>query len=63
MTKYYAYKPTIDGKEPTGTMTRILFELKTHAGAIRRALRIYGTTVRVFHYRNFYDNGTFVRVY
>lgn len=59
MRKYYAYKPDKDGKEPMGTMTKMLFELKTDAGAIHRAFRQYGTTARVYQYTNFYDNSTF----
>lgn len=62
MRKYYAYKPTAQGWEPTGTMEKMLFELKTDAGAIRRAHRFYGSTAFVFAYTNFYDDKTFRRV-
>ena len=62
MSKYYTYKPTTQGWEPTGTSNRSLFELKTDAGAIRRARRLYGDTAMVFKYTDFYDDKTFRRV-
>jgi hypothetical protein len=61
--KFYAYKPRKDGTEPLGTDGRILFELKTVRGAIRRAKRILGESCRVFQYTNFYNDETFRRVY
>jgi len=60
--KFYAYKPDKNGYEPTGSSDRILFELKTKAGAIRRARRVLGLTAKVFAYHNFYDNLTFVEI-
>ena len=69
--KFYAFKPRTDGIDhggptgtaPMGTDGNHLFELKTEAGAIRRALRLYGPTVQVFRYWSFYDDSTFRRVY
>ena len=76
--KYYAYVPNLkltasdydkDGfeillaGEPTETANRILFELKTHAGAKRRAIRLLGIRCRVFRYTTFYDNDTFYQIY
>lgn len=63
MPKYYAYRPTSSGKEPTGTGARELFTLKTDAGATRRAIRSLGKSVCLFSYTNFYDDKTFQRVY
>jgi len=60
--KFYAYKPTKDGGEPLGTSGRTLFELKTVAGAHRRARSVLGPRYRLFRYTNFYDNKTFRRV-
>ena len=59
--KFYAYKQDVGlGKEPLGTDGRMLFELKTVAGAIRRC-RSYGYS-RLFSYSNFYDDGTFKEI-
>lgn len=63
MAKYYAYVPRKDGTEPMGTGNRSLFSLKTDAGAIRRARRSLGDTVRVERYTNFYDDDTFTRIW
>jgi len=60
--KFYAYKPTKDGREPLGSDRRILFELKTIAGAHRRARSVLGSDYRLFRYTNFYDDKTFRRV-
>jgi len=60
--KYYAYRPRADGTQPLGSDGQTLFELKTDAGAIRRARRLFGSSVRVFRYRNFYDDATFTRI-
>lgn len=57
--KFYAYKPDADGNEPYGTCHKILFELKTVKGAIRRARRILGNNVRVFTYTNIFDRDDF----
>jgi hypothetical protein len=61
--KFYAYIPESDGVEPLGTNGRILFELKTILGAIRRAKRVLGKNVKVFTYTNFYNQNTFRIVY
>jgi len=60
--QYYAYKPDDSGKEPMGTSGRMLYELKTDKGAIRRAVRQYGQSARVFSFLNFYKNSTFRQV-
>ena len=60
--RFYAYKPDDSGKESMGTSGRILFELKTAKGAIRRAKRILGDNVRIFVYTNFYNSETFRQV-
>lgn len=62
MCKYYAFKPDDQGEEPMGTQNRLLFELKTDMGAIRRAGRVLGQTAKVFRYTDFYDGSTFQRV-
>ena len=60
--KFYAYIPRKDGSEPLGTEKRLLFQLKTVAGAHSRARRILGPKYRLFTYANFYDNRTFKEV-
>ena len=60
--KFYAYLDE-NGKEILGSDNKILFELKTYNGARRRAVRILGAGVRVFSYRNFYDEKTFTQIY
>ena len=60
--KFYAYRPTKDGKEPLGTSGKLLFELETIGGAHKRARRYLGTTYMLFRYTNFYDDKTFRRV-
>jgi hypothetical protein len=57
--KFYAYKPELDGREPLGTANRILFELKTIAGAKRKAAKLLGPSAKLFTYWNFYDQKTF----
>ncbi len=58
--KFYAYIPNEREQEPIGTANRIIFELKTIRGAIRRAERILGIdTFCLFSYRNFFSNDTF----
>ena len=56
--KFYAYKPTADGREPVGGSNRLLFELKTKAGALRHAVKWLGPQFRLFMYTNFYDEKT-----
>lgn len=57
--KFYAYIPTDTGKEPTGSDNRIIFELKTIKGAIKRAINSLGHTFQLHKYSNFYDDNTF----
>jgi hypothetical protein len=52
MTKYYAYKVDENGKEPTGTTNRLLFELKTDRGAVLRAFRILDSLWYTLHIGN-----------
>jgi hypothetical protein len=62
--KFYAYIPTVRGKEPTGSANKLLFELRTIEGAIRRAKRILNTdNFQLYSYSNFYDNKTFKHHY
>lgn len=61
--KFYAYKPDSIGREPMGTADKLLFELKTYKGAIRRAIRILGKRVEVFRYTDFYRASTHTRIY
>ena len=60
--KFYAYIPTYNGLEPMGTGNKILFELKTNAGAIKRCRRVLGDYWRLFNYKEFYDNATFTQI-
>jgi len=61
--KFYAYIPDKNNFEPTGSANRILFELKTFAGAIRRAKRILGNNIHVFKYTDIYDDKTFLKIF
>ena len=62
--KYYAYKGRATfGKEPVGSGGKLLFQLKTDAGAVRRAIKYLGRECSVFKYTNFYYNGTFKQIY
>jgi len=60
--KIYAYKPTLDGKEPTGTSNRLLYELKTKRGALKRAYKFLGNTARVYTYTNLYNESTYTKL-
>ncbi len=60
--KFYAYKPTKEGKEPLGSMNCILFELKTIRGAKARAKRNFKDNFKLFSYTNFYDDKTFKEI-
>ena len=44
--KFYAYIPDKNGDEPLGTENRILFELKTTQGAIKRSSRLVSRLLR-----------------
>lgn len=69
--KFYGYIETSEGKEPIGSEGRILFELGTVPGAIRRVRRFASLNsfekgkfqiphvARLFSYTNFYDQKTF----
>jgi len=63
MNKYYVFRPNPQGNEPLGTSHHALFKLKTDAGAIRRARRIFGKSVKVFRYLDLYDKDTFVKIH
>lgn len=61
---FYAYEPDKNGNEPMGTEGRVLFELKTTRGAIRRAFRRFsGRPFRLYKYTNFYNDKTFTLIY
>jgi hypothetical protein len=61
--KYYAYRGADElGSEALGTDNKILFELKTDAGARRRARLMLGPAYRLYRYTNFYDDNTFSEV-
>lgn len=62
--KFYAYKGRMPlGKEPLGTFGKMMFELKTIDGAIRKVLKAYGSEVSIYRYTNFYRDSTFTRIY
>lgn len=56
--KFYAYIPTKEGKEPCGTFGRLLFELKTVKGAVRRCEKYLGEKWRLYVYTDLYDDST-----
>ena len=61
--KFYAYKGNYElGKEPLGTFDKMMFELKTTKGALRRCYQCFKTDFRLYYYSNFYDNKTFKEV-
>ena len=58
--KFYAYRGQAAlGQEPLGTAGRLLFELKTVAGAVRRCQRLFGNDFRLYSYSHFYRDETF----
>ena len=61
--KFYAYKPDENGDEPLGTSHRLLFELKTKAGANRRAKRLLGNDYVLMLYQNFYFKKSFTLIH
>lgn len=56
---FYAYIPKADGTEPLGTSGKILFQLKTVRGAVRRCRNALGKRFRLYTYSSFYDESTF----
>ena len=60
--KFYAYVPTKEGREPVGGDRKLIFELKTVAGAHKRARSVLGARYRLFTYTNFYRESTFRKV-
>lgn len=70
--KFYAYIPRKGhfyagdpktGDAPPGTDNQLLFELKTVAGAHRRAKSVFKSKpYKLFRYTNFYNEDTFRRV-
>lgn len=58
---FYAYAGTATlGSEKLGTDGRMLFELKTTPGAIRRTRRAFaGQPFTLYRFTNFYNNATF----
>lgn len=62
--KYYAYEGRKSlGNEALGTSDKLLFELKTDAGAVRRAINYLGDRCSVYKYTNFYNDRTFKQIY
>lgn len=62
--KFYAYKGRYPlGKEPLGTFGKMMFELKTREGAIRKVLRCMGRDVSIYSYTSFYNDSTFRKIY
>lgn len=57
--KFYAYKPNEHGGEPLGSGNKLIFELGTLRGAVKRCERYLGTNYRLYIYSNFYDDKTF----
>lgn len=57
---FYAYRPTLDGREPTGTESRILrHDLKSAEMFVRSARRLLGPDVKAFAIReNDFYRGT-----
>lgn len=65
MTQFYAYVPTAENKEPTGTSNRLIIkDLKTAKGALNRCLKAFKEKpFRLYTFRNFYDDSTFTLIY
>ena len=65
MTQFYAYVPTKDGNEPTGTSDRLVIkDLKTARGALKRCLKAFGEKpFKLFTFTNFYNESTFTLIY
>ena len=61
--RYYAYIPREDGSEPLGSANRMLMDLKTPQGAIKRAKRYMGDNIKVFSFTNFFRDSTFKLIY
>lgn len=62
---HYAYTPTAEGTEPLGTSGRIISrEFTTHAGFIRYARRVLGSSARCFHIlgERFYNDAMHKRI-
>ena len=59
--KFYAYPGAAElGFEPCGTEDRLVFELKTIKGGIRRARRYFqGRPFSLYVYTDFYNDNTF----
>lgn len=59
--KFYAYKGDYEiGHEPCGTEGKLMFELKTTRGAIKRVRGIFKSSpFKLYTYTNFYDDNTF----
>lgn len=62
--KFYGYRGEFKlGTEPLGTSERVLFELKTIKGAVRRARSRFGhDDFSLYSYTDFYDNDTFKKI-
>jgi len=62
--KFYVYAGHAPlGQEPLGTADRCIWtDLKTPAGARRRASRLFPQGFSLYRFTNFYNNATFVKV-
>ena len=63
--KFYAYEGRkVLGKEPLGSSGKMMFELKTVQGALRKAYKAYGSlNFSLYYYTNFYEDSTFTQVH
>jgi hypothetical protein len=60
MAKFYACRGTKPLGIEVGSSDRLMFELKTYSGAIRKCERYYkGESFSLYRYINFYDYKTF----
>lgn len=61
---YYAYVPTKEGLEPTGTDARLIINgLKTIKGVQNRCKVYFGNNnYKLFSYTNFYNEKTFKEI-
>jgi hypothetical protein len=61
--KFYAYKGDYPfGKEPLGCDGRLIFELKTIRGALKRCYQYLGSPFKLFSFTNIYNDATFIEI-
>lgn len=62
--RFYGYEGNYPlGKEPLGTLGKILIERKTVNGAIRFTKKCFGNDFTLYSFTNLYDDKTFKKVY